>query len=123
MEYLLDTHIILWWLADPKKLSAKIRSIITDRANRLSVSSVSFWEMAIKSSIGRITIPRNMLRILADESIEVLPLDAEEALSVVDLPEIHKDPFDRMLVAQAKYNDLILVTQDKMIKKYPIVTY
>ncbi len=122
MRYLLDTHIMLWWLAEPKKLSKKAQAIISDKENSISVSSVSFWELAIKSSLGRVTIPHNLLTILRHNQIEILPLQAEEALSAHDLPDLHKDPFDRMLIAQAKYGGLVFITHDKMILDYPITT-
>lgn len=122
MEYLLDTHILLWWLNDPKKIRKKAHTIIADRENKVYISSVSFWEIAIKNSLGRINIPRNMLNILSEDALEILPLYPEETLLVTDLPDIHKDPFDRMLIAQAKFNDLVLITRDRVIPKYPIVT-
>jgi PIN domain nuclease of toxin-antitoxin system len=122
MEYLLDTHILLWWLNDPKKIRKKAHGIIADRENKVYVSSVSFWEIAIKNSLGRINIPRNMLKILSEDTLEILPLYPEETLLVTDLPDLHKDPFDRMLIAQAKFNDLVLITRDRVIPKYPVVT-
>ena len=120
MRYLLDTHVVLWWLVEPKKLSKKSRTIIEDKQNNICVSSVSFWELSIKSALGPVNIPHNLLALLRHENFEIMPLEAEEALSVGDLPDIHKDPFDRMLVAQAKYNDLVLITRDKIITDYPI---
>ncbi len=122
MQYLLDTHIVLWWLAEPEKLSKRARAIIADKENSICVSSVSFWELAIKSALGRVTIPHNLLPILRHNNFDILPLEAEEALSVHDLPDLHKDPFDRMLIAQAKYNGLVFMTRDKAIFDYPIVT-
>lgn len=120
MQYLLDTHVALWWLTDPTQLSKKAYDIISDKENSISVSSVSFWELAIKSSLGRVTIPHNLLSILGHNNINILPMVAEEALSIVDLPDLHKDPFDRMLIAQAKYNGMIFITRDEAIQNYPI---
>lgn len=122
MKYLLDTQIILWWLTEPEKLSDKIRTIIEDRSNSIFLSSVSFWEMAIKQSIGRLIIPKNMIDILALQKFEILPLTAEEGLGVSDLPFIHRDPFDRILVIQAKINNLVLITGDQKITEYPVPT-
>jgi PIN domain nuclease of toxin-antitoxin system len=122
MKYLLDTHIILWWLTEPNKIALKARKIISDKNNRIYVSSVSFWEMAIKKSIGRLTLPNNILEILLAENFTMLSLTPEEGLGVADLPHIHQDPFDRILVIQAKLNDLILITADKKIMDYPVVT-
>ena len=123
MDYLLDTHVVLWWMTEPEKLSEKARTIISDRHNKMYVSSASCWEMAVKQSIGRLTIPQNMLDTLHKEGFEILPLLPEECLSIVDLPNIHNDPFDRVLIAQAKLNDLVFITKDKLIVKYPIVTF
>lgn len=122
MNYLLDTHVVLWWLSDPKKIAKKAKQIIQDREQAIFISSVSFWEMAVKSSLGRLNIPRNMLNILLNDGFQTLPLEPEAALSIIDLPDFHKDPFDRMLVSQAKYHDMVFITRDKHIKKYPLVT-
>ena len=122
MQYLLDTHIILWWLTEPEKISPKARKIISDKNNIIYTSSVSYWEMAIKKSIGRLTLPNNILEILLNEGFKMLPLTPEESLGVADLPLLHQDPFDRMLVIQAKLHDLVLITQDKKIMDYPLIT-
>lgn len=120
MNYLLDTHVLLCWLAEPKKISKRAFEIIADQENQINVSSVSFLELAIKSSIGRVTIPQNLLSIVEHNNFTLLPMITEEALSTLDLPNIHKDPFDRLLIAQAKYNSLIFITHDKAIQDYPI---
>jgi len=122
MEYLLDTHVVLWWLTEPKKISAKAHKLISNRKNEVYVSSVSLWEMAIKKEIGRLTLPLNLLSVLAAETFQILPLKGEEALGVIDLPNLHPDPFDRILIAQAKFNDLVLITRDQKMLGYPIVT-
>lgn len=118
--YLLDTHIILWWLTNPESLLSKGRQIIADRNNVIYVSSISFWEMSIKSSLGRLSLPHNILAILQADGFKTLPLMPEESLSVADLPMIHQDPFDRILIAQAKYNNLVFITRDKKNLEYPI---
>lgn len=122
MRYLLDTHVILWWLDDPKKISVKAREIIADKNNAIYISSVSMWEIATKSEINRLKVPVNILAILHKEKFQSLKLSAEESLSIINLPKIHNDPFDRMLIAQAKFNDLILITKDQTIVKYPIIS-
>lgn len=120
MAYLLDTHIILWWLSDIKKITPKVRRIIEDKNNAIYISSVSFWEMAIKKSIGRLTYPTDILPILSQEGFLFLSIAPQEALSVGDLPPHHTDPFDRMLVMQAKLHDLVLITKDTQIMQYPV---
>lgn len=121
MRYLLDTHVILWWLTSPAKLSKPTQKIIRDKSNEIYLSSVSFWEMAIKKSIGRLTLPHNLLEAVAAEGFKILPIMPEECLGVVDLPAIHSDPFDRLLIIQAKLHDLVLITKDTTIMEYPVV--
>lgn len=120
MNYLLDTHVILWWLTDPKSISLKARKVISDKEERIYISSASCWEMAIKKGIGRLKFPTNILEILTGEGFEIIPITANESLSVSDLPLIHQDPFDRILIVQAKLNDMILITRDETIMQYPV---
>lgn len=122
MRYLLDTHIILWWLADDKKLSRKVYDIIADKNNKIYVSSVSIWEMVLKQEIARLSVPVNILSILKGEQIQIIPLNADECLGISELPKLHNDPFDRAIIMQAKFNDLVLITKDQKIIEYPIVT-
>lgn len=122
MKYLIDTHIILWWLTEPNQIQKKARAVLEDKSQEIYVSSVSFWELAIKSSLGCIELPHNILSILKEENFKVLSLEAEVTLGVCDLPLLHKDPFDRMLISQAKYHDMVLITRDKIMPKYPLVT-
>lgn len=122
MNYLLDTHIILWWLTEPKRINLKATKIISDKANNIFISSVSLWEMAIKKGLGRLTLPRNIVEILQAEGFQIMPIGHEEALGISDLPQIHQDPFDRMLVMQAKLYNCVLITRDKNIMDYPVIT-
>lgn len=122
MNYLLDTHIILWWLTDPKKIASKASKIIGDKENSVFVSSASLWEMAIKKNLGRLTLPRNIVEILQTEGFQIIPISHEEALGISDLPQIHQDPFDRILVMQAKLYNYVLITRDKNIMDYPVIT-
>ncbi len=121
MRYLLDTHVILWWLTEPKKIKTRTLKIISDKANHVFISSASFWEMAINKSIGRLTIPHNLIETLVTEGFQILPISPEESLGVADLPLIHSDPFDRILIIQAKFHDLVFITADPKIGEYPIV--
>lgn len=122
MQYLLDTHVVLWWLTTPKKISAKAQKIIRDKSNMIFISSVSFWEMAIKKSLGRLTLPHNLIEAVTTEGFKILPIMPEDGLGVADLPLLHSDPFDRLLIIQAKLNDLIIITRDAKIPEYPVVT-
>ena len=120
MNYLLDTHVLLWWFTQPEKLKLKTQQIIQDESNHFFVSSASFWEMAIKQSIGKLVLPHNLLETVVAEGFKFLPIMPEEGLGVADLPLLHSDPFDRLLVIQAKLHDLIIVTNDAKIMAYPV---
>lgn len=120
MRYLLDTHILLWWLGNDKKLSKDLRSVISDPDNTLYVSSASVWEMAIKSQIGKLAIPDNLEETLAEHDFLPLGINFQHALLAGRLPAFHHDPFDRMLVAQATLEKLTLLTDDKVLKQYHI---
>lgn len=122
MEYLLDTHVILWWFSDPKQIASKAYKVISDKDNSILVSCASLWEMSIKKSLGRLTVPRNLLEVMHNEGFKILSIGPEETLGICDLPPIHQDPFDRMLVMQAKLHDLILITRDKNVMDYPVIT-
>lgn len=122
MKYLLDTHIILWWLTNPSKITLKAKNIIADCNEKIYISSASIWEMSIKSGIGKLTLPSNIIEVLIAEGFQFLGINAIEALSVSDLPMLHNDPFDRMLIIQSKLHDLILITRDEKIIQYPVVT-
>ena len=122
MRYLLDTHVLLWWLTEPKKIHMKAQKIIRDRSNEILVSSASFWEIAIKKSIGRLTMPHNLLETVAIEGFKILPIMPDECIGVADLPLLHADPFDRLLVLQAKLYDLVIITRDARIAEYTAIT-
>lgn len=121
MQYLLDTHVVLWWFTTPETMKKKTQSIIRDKSNQIFVSSVSFWEMAIKKSLGRLTLPHNLIEMVAAEAFNILPIMPEDGLGVADLPLLHTDPFDRLLIMQAKLNDLVIITRDKKIAEYPVI--
>lgn len=118
--YLLDTHILLWWLADPGQLTDAARTVITDPSHTVYVSAAVAWEMAIKKALGRLDYPGNLEEVLAADHIEVLPIKLHHALAVADLPIHHQDPFDRIQIVQARLENLILITRDPHIPKYNI---
>lgn len=118
--YLIDTHILLWWLSDDKKLSKKISALIADPDNHILVSAVSAWEIAIKKSLDKLKAPDNLKEILKKNGFELLSITIDHALEIEQLPKIHNDPFDRLLIAQCKVENLIFVTIDKIIPKYKI---
>jgi len=118
LRILLDTHLLLWWLADNAGLSAEARTLIGDPENTIFVSAVSLWEIWLKESLGRLRLPEDFEERLAAESFESLPLTAAQARQVAMLPWRHRDPFDRMLVAQARVENLILLTADDRVAAY-----
>lgn len=122
MKLLLDTHLLLWLAATPKKLSKKARTFIEDQDNELFFSAASIWEVAIKQTLGRedFIVDAHLLRRgLLDNGYNELPILSEHAVAVNSLPDIHKDPFDRMLIAQATVEGFVLVTADLIVAKYP----
>ena len=118
MRLLLDTHILLWWLSNDSSLPARARRLISDPDNTIFVSAVSLWEIRLKQSIGKLRLPTDFEERLAGESFESLPLTAAHAREVALLPWHHRDPFDRMLVAQARAVHLKLLTDDKVTAAY-----
>lgn len=121
MNLLLDTHLLLWAASEPKRLSAKARALLLDPANHLVFSSASLWEISIKRGLDRADFnvdPRRLWRMLLVNGYRELPITCEHTIAVNDLPLLHKDPFDRILVAQACVEGLTLLTADKAVAKY-----
>jgi PIN domain nuclease of toxin-antitoxin system len=122
VKLLLDTQLLLWAAGQPHRLSAAARKLLLDPEQDLLFSAASLWEIAIKSSLGRedlVVEPRVLRRSLLDNGYTELPITGEHAVSVEVLPEIHRDPFDRLLVAQALCEGVTLVTADATVAKYP----
>lgn len=122
MKLLLDTHLLLWAAATPKRLSRAARAMLSDADNTLLFSAVSLWEVAIKRTLGRddfLVDPRALRRGLVENGYVELAMTGEHALAVVSLPLIHRDPFDRMLVAQAGAEGVMLLTADPVVAEYP----
>ena len=121
MKYLLDTHVLLWWIADDPKLRADTRATITNPDHDLVVSTASVWEAAIKRAVGKLRFePPVLLDTLRRGALRVLPITAEHALAAGDLPRHHEDPFDRMLVAQALAERLTIITRDPRLRAYQV---
>ena len=118
MRLLLDTHLLLWWVTDSRDLGREARALIADPNNAIFVSTVSLWEIWLKHSIGKLRVPPDFDKRLAGESFEILPLNGVHARTVAELPWLHRDPFDRMLVAQAAHEKLLLLTTDGRVGAY-----
>ena len=122
MRLLLDTHVAIWALSRPHRLSSKIEAMIADGQNAIFISVVGIWEIAIKSSLNRISAPDLDAASLADlcarAAFKILPVTTGHALAVTSLPPLHADPFDRLMIAQAKVEPMRLVTHDKVVAAY-----
>jgi PIN domain nuclease of toxin-antitoxin system len=121
MILLVDTHLVLWAAGQPKKLSKKARGLLENPDSQLLFSAASLWEIAIKHGLGRADFrvePRRLRRGLVDNGWRELAVSSEHALATLSLPPIHKDPFDRMLVAQAHVEGLTLLTSDEIVAQY-----
>ena len=122
MKFLLDTHLLLWTAGDPKRLSAKARKLINEPTSELFFSAASLWEIAIKCGLGRDDFKvdvRLLRRGLLDNGYSELPVGSEHAVAIDSLPPIHKDPFDRILIAQAMVEGITLLTSDAVVAQYP----
>ena len=126
MKAILDTHAFIWMDADPSKISPTVLGYLNDPLWTVYLSVVSIWEIVIKLSVGKLTLSDDLEKIvnlhLATTPLTLLPVEFEHVLEVRRLPLIHKDPFDRMLVAQANSENATLLTQDFNIRLYPVRT-
>ena len=125
MDLLLDTHSLIWFLNGDKKLSDKVKTFIEDPTNSKIVSIASIWEIAIKLSLDKFRFPKgfkHFLDMVEDNGFEILPITFEHAIELSTLEFIHRDPFDRLLIAQCMADKLIIVTKDDNIKRYNVKT-
>lgn len=122
MKLLLDTQLLLWAAGQPERLSVRARKLLEDSRNELLFSAASLWEIAIKSNLGRDDFrvePRLLRRGLLDNGYVEIPVTSQHAVGIDTLPPRHKDPFDRMLLAQALSEGVVLVTADAQLARYP----
>ena len=124
MMVLLDTHTFLWWIANDPQLSPRARHVIEDATTEPLLSAVSGWEITIKSRLGKLDLPDNLQAFVAEQlrinAIRVLPIHMAHALHVATLPNHHRDPFDRMLVAQSQLEQAPILTADPQIARYAV---
>ena len=122
MILLLDTHVLPWAAGHPEKLTTAARAMLSDPLNELLFSAASLWEVAIKRGLGRADFradPRLLRRGLLDNGYRELPITSEHAVAVAGLPAIHKEPFDRILVAQSMVENIALLTVEPLVAQYP----
>ncbi len=126
MKLLLDTCVFLWLMMDSKKISPTLREVLANPTNQRYLSAVSVWEVAVKWQIGKLKLPKPPAEFFAETvargRIRALPLEQAAALQLGKLPQLHTDPFDRMLICQAIENGMTLVTADQDVAQYPIKT-
>jgi PIN domain nuclease of toxin-antitoxin system len=124
MKLLLDTHAFIWWFNEPDKLSPKAAAVLADVNNDLLLSAASVWEMQIKIQLGTLKFTVSLREIVESQEqtngVQVLPVGLEHVLALDALPAHHKDPFDRLLIAQANVEDAFLVSGDRVLSSYPV---
>jgi PIN domain nuclease of toxin-antitoxin system len=120
MRLLLDTHTLIWWLEGSKEIGKSVATVLRSAENVKFISVVSIWEMRLKASLKKLDLPKNFRAVLDEQPIEQLPVLVDHAHAFGELPLHHRDPFDRMLVAQAIVEGLTLVTRDERINAYGI---
>ena len=126
MKFLLDTHAFLWWLSDPEKLSSRAFETIEAAEHEIYLSPASSWEIAIKMRLGRLALPKDLSSYIPQKMLSngfrSLGIEQIHALETYHLPDHHRDPFDRMLIAQARVEKMPIITKDALIEKYVIET-
>lgn len=119
-RFLLDTRVLLWWLDDSAELGPRCRELIADQRNQIYVSAATTWEISIKKALGKLEAPDDIDTIVEDEGFSKLPISLYHGQLAGSLPMLHRDPFDRMLIAQAQAEGLILMTSDGNIGQYNV---
>jgi len=120
MRLLLDTHAFIWWVSEAANLGQRARDAIHDTANEILFSVASLWELTIKRGNGKLDFPFDVETVVADEGFRVLPISYRHLGALETLPRLHRDPFDRMLIAQAIADDLVLATRDARLGAYGV---
>lgn len=122
MRLLVDSHVIVGWLEDPSQLKPRLRSLLHDPENAVYFSSASVWELCLKKAKGKLKLSDDFVDILIDDGFEELPVTSRHGIRASELPPIHQDPFDRMLIAQSLEEGLMLATHDRFILRYEVPT-
>jgi PIN domain nuclease of toxin-antitoxin system len=120
---LLDTHTFLWWLADDSRLGTRARALIADAKNQVFVSAATSWEISIKKSLGKLEAPDDLDAVMEEEGFKKIAITFFHGERAGDLTQLHRDPFDRMLIAQSQAEGLEIITADEAIPKYGVKTF
>ena len=120
MKLLLDTSAFLWWVTADERLGPRARAVVSESETTVFVSAVSAWEIAIKRSLGKLDVDGDVGRLIEQEDFEELPIRVVHALEAESLPHHHRDPFDRMLIAQSRHERMVLLTSDRTFVKYDV---
>ena len=120
MNLLLDTSVFIWWVTADERLGARARSAVADPASSVFVSAVSAWEIAIKRTMGKLEVEGDVDSLIEREEFDELPIRVVHTLEAESLPLHHRDPFDRMLIAQTRHEGMVLVTADRAIERYDV---
>jgi PIN domain nuclease of toxin-antitoxin system len=122
VKILIDTHIFLWWDQQLRRLSRPLRAAITDKANDIFVSAASIWELAIKRALGKLNFSGSIVDAISRLGFEILTISGPHAEHAGGLPRHHTDPFDRLIIAQAQLEGMLLGTQDRLMRPYGVAT-
>ena len=120
MKLLLDTHAALWFLSDDERMGENAKQHLTDDDNRILLSAAVVWEIAIKRALGKLVVPEEYQTLLLSAGVQALPITIDHAAAVERLPPHHRDPFDRMLVAQALGEAAAIVSRDDILRRYGV---
>lgn len=124
MKLLLDTHVFIWWFNEPEKLSEKVLAACEDNKNELTLSVASIWEMQIKMQLGKLRLTHSIKDLIsthrATYDLQILPIFLNHIFELDNLPVHHRDPFDRILIAQANAENQVIVTKDQIFEEYPV---
>jgi PIN domain nuclease of toxin-antitoxin system len=120
VRLLLDSHILLWWLGDDPRLGSAVREAVTDGANEVAVSAASTWEISIKQALGKLSAPDDLAAQVEREGFSAWPITLEDGTAAGRLPRHHDDPFDRMLIAQARRRQFTIATVDQRFAAYDV---
>jgi len=120
VRLLVDSHVFLWWAEDPGKLAEPARAAIEDGRNDAFVSLASIWELSIKIGLGKLELPMSMEEMMRRSLMSLLPIRLEHAIAAGSLPHHHRDPFDRMVVAQGLAEGMMVITRDEVLSRYGV---